>query len=274
MSQYVDVGRHGAAWSWGQPGRTLTRRRSGAVISVAAAAAALAAVLVVPWISMNAAIAARPALAWLDPDDTFGFITAHHAAMALLAIGLMLPAARPLREWGLARGDWRTAARALALFVPIVAVLAFGFDALPFIVSGAAPAVPYALTPVNLVGTLAFQWLFVGVAEELLFRGLLLGMLARAVERQIRVGRFRVSAAVILSAVIFGLAHGIIYQRAFMLPFRFDPNWSQIAWAVVLGVFCGSLRERTGSLVGPIIGHNVANGLVLSMTYLAVLITH
>lgn len=271
MSQYVDVGRRGAAWNWGPPGGALARLRTGA-IALALGTTALAIVLAVPWIAMNAAISARPALASLDPDDTFGYITVHHAVMAIMAVGLMLLAGQPLRERRPAPGSWRTATRALAVFVPVVAVLAFAFDAFPFLVSGTAPALPYALTPVNVIGTLAFQWLFVGVGEELLFRGLLLGMLARAVERQIRVGRFQVSVAVIVSAVAFALAHGVIYQQAFMLPFRFDPNWSQVAWAFVLGVFCGSLRQRTGSLLGPIVGHNVANGLVLSMTYLAVLV--
>ena len=269
MSQYVEVGRHGTAWSWGQPDGALSRLRTCA-IGVALGAAALAIALAVPWIAMNSAISARPALASLDPDDTFGYITVHHAVMAGLAIGLMRLAGQSFRDRRLEPGSRRTAARALAVFVPIVAVLAFGFDALPFMVSGTAPNLPYAFTPVNVIGTLAFQWLFVGVGEELLFRGLLLGMLTRAVQKQIRVGRFQVSAAVVVSAVVFALAHGVIYQQAFMLPFRFDPNWSQVAWAFVLGIFCGSLRQRTGSLLGPIIGHNVANGLVLSMTYLAV----
>jgi len=269
VSEYVDVGRHGAAWNWGPPDSALSRLRTCA-ISATLGAAALAIVLAVPWVAMNSAIAARPALVSLDPDDTFGYITVHHAVMAVLAIGLMLLAGQPLLDRGLAPGSRRTAVRALAVFVPVVAVLAFAFDALPFIVAGTAPALPYAVTPVNVIGTLAFQWLFVGVGEEMLFRGLLLGMLARAVDRQIRAGRLEVSAAVVLSAVLFALAHGVVYQGAFMLPFRFDPNWSQVAWAFVLGIFCGSLRQRTGSLLGPIIGHNVANGLVLSMTYLAV----
>jgi membrane protease YdiL (CAAX protease family) len=271
VSQYVDVGRRGTAWNWGPPDGALARLRTCA-IAVAVGTMALAVVLAVPWIAMNAAIAARPALASLDPDDTFGYITVHHAVMALLAIGLMLLAGQPIRDRRMAPGSRRVAARALAVFVPVVAVLAFAFDALPFIASGTAPALPYAFTPANVIGTLAFQWLFVGVGEELLFRGLLLGMLARTVEAQIRVGRFRVSAAVVVSAVVFALAHGVIYQGAFMLPFRFDPNWSQVAWAFVLGIFCGSLRQRTGSLLGPIVGHNVANGLVLSMTYLAVVV--
>jgi membrane protease YdiL (CAAX protease family) len=271
VSQYVDVGRQGSDWNWGPSGAVLARLRTRA-IAVAVGTAALAIALVVPWIAMKAAATARPALASLDPEDTFGYITVHHAVMAVLAIGLMLLARQPFRNRRLAPGSLRTTARALAVFVPVVAVLAFAFDALPFMASGTAPALPYAFTPVNVIGTLAFQWLFVGVGEELLFRGVLLGMLARAVEMQIRVGRFRVSAAVVVSAAVFALAHGVIYQGAFMLPFRFDPNWSQVAWAFVLGIFCGSLRQRTGSLLGPIVGHNVANGLVLGMTYLAVVV--
>ena len=213
-------------------------------------------------------------LARLDPDATFAYIVVHHAVMAGLSIAVMLAVLRPLSQWGLRMGDWRGALRSLAWFAPAVAVLAFAFDALPYLLSGTRPALSYAPTPLNVVATMAFAWLFVGVGEELLFRGVALGLLARAVPGRLQVGPLRVSVAGMLSALIFAVAHGVFYDRAFFLPFTFSPDWAQLGWAFLLGTWCAALRERTGSLLGPILCHNLSNGLVLTMSYLALALAH
>jgi hypothetical protein len=42
---------------------------------------------------------------------------------------------------------------------------------------------------------------------------------------------------------------------------------------MALGIYYAALRERTGSLLGPILSHNISDGLYISMTYLAVALT-
>lgn len=82
------------------------------------------------------------------------------------------------------------------------------------------------------------------VTEEPLFRGLILrGLLARS----------RTGTAVLLSAALFGLAH--------LNPWQFVS-------AALLGVLFGWWYVRTRSLVPGLIGHALANGLVLSATSL------
>lgn len=77
----------------------------------------------------------------------------------------------------------------------------------------------------------------VPVGEELLFRGLLQGWLRR----------FGTAVAVVVSALVFGLAHGVNV----VLPA-----------AIVLGVVLGIVRERSGSIWPAVAGHAVNNGVL------------
>lgn len=76
-----------------------------------------------------------------------------------------------------------------------------------------------------------------GICEELLFRGLIFSGLRR-------LGAW---PAVLLSALLFGLAHASIYR---LLP------------TFILGVLLGVLRWRSGSVVPGMVMHAVNNGLI------------
>lgn len=71
-----------------------------------------------------------------------------------------------------------------------------------------------------------------GVAEELLFRG----VLAQAL-------------GVVLSSVLFGLAHQV----------RGPARWVWAGWALALGLLLAGLFKATGSLAGPILAHCAIN---------------
>ncbi len=250
------------------------------VRDVALIVAALAALLILPWMGMNSGLTVQPAFAGLDPEGAFVFITVHHlvqGGVAVVAIAMLVAAGWSWREFGLAWGDVRLALRIVGIFAAIYTVVTLGFDFLPYAVSGQQPGLAYHFTPANIVGVLAFEWLLVGVSEEILFRGLIMGLLARAFHGHVRLGMgraaFRVSVAGILAAAIFAFAHTVAYDRAFFLPFTFRPDWLQVVEAFLLGLYYAALREKTGSLLGAIISHNVSDGLYMSMTFLAVAVT-
>lgn len=71
-----------------------------------------------------------------------------------------------------------------------------------------------------------------GVAEELLFRGVLSQALG-----------------VVLSSVLFGLAHQV----------RGPARWVWAGWALVLGLLLAGLFRSTGSLAGPVLAHCAIN---------------
>jgi membrane protease YdiL (CAAX protease family) len=93
--------------------------------------------------------------------------------------------------------------------------------------------------------TVLFLFLVVGapVIEELFFRGLLLRSLLR---------RFGPTVAVVVSAVVFGLAH-------------FEPL--QLAGLILFGLVLGVMAERTGRLGPGIVAHAAFNAAtVVSLT--------
>ncbi|WP_437575740.1 CPBP family intramembrane glutamic endopeptidase [Sorangium sp. So ce887] len=96
------------------------------------------------------------------------------------------------------------------------------------------------LRPVALDLSLGQVLLLAGLSslgEELLFRGLLTPLLG-----------------VLLSALVFGLAHQI----------RGPSRWVWVGWAMVVGAGLGAIFAATGSLVGPFLAHAVVNAVNLS----------
>lgn len=82
---------------------------------------------------------------------------------------------------------------------------------------------------------------YAGVAEELLFRGVLISKLSSYMP---------VPLAVVIAGVIFGLLHPV--TRAYALL------------AALLGIFWGALYVWSGNLLVPMIAHAASNAIVLA----------
>jgi membrane protease YdiL (CAAX protease family) len=96
--------------------------------------------------------------------------------------------------------------------------------------------------------------LITGLAEETIFRGFLVGMLAVLVPGRLRIGRLDLPVAGYLVALMFGLAH---YQS-----FMVDPFYAALAqqiYAFVWGLTYVWLMERSRSLLAPMIAHGMGN---------------
>ncbi len=76
-----------------------------------------------------------------------------------------------------------------------------------------------------------------GLGEEILFRGVLLPLLG-----------------LVASSLVFGLAHQM----------RGPSRWVWVSWAALAGVAFGLLFRLTGSLVGPLVAHALANAANLA----------
>jgi membrane protease YdiL (CAAX protease family) len=108
--------------------------------------------------------------------------------------------------------DIRVGLREFVFFTPIAIALGFALSFLHFH--------PTLASPLWFVGAWLFTLLFIAIPEELFFRGLMLNMLSR------RVGT---RAAVIISSILFGLAH--FNKRAAYF------NWRYVILAAIAGVF-------------------------------------
>jgi uncharacterized protein len=191
----------------------------------------------------------RPDMLWI------GYYYGHAAQLlyALLAIsllrrfyagdyGLRLPPEKSYVGW--------------AIFWGLVfGVLMTAVDYWPQILQMKPPAdKPYPLTAFNMAGWFSFEGIFVGPSEEVLFRGLLVTYLARAMPGSVSLGRYTMNGAGIVVAVLFAIAHmGNFFVEPFAMAF------GQQIYAFVLGILYAYWYEKSRSLLAPVIGHNVSD---------------
>jgi membrane protease YdiL (CAAX protease family) len=102
--------------------------------------------------------------------------------------------------------------------------------------------------------TLAYQLTMPGLEEEIFYRGLFLLALDRAFTARVKVGGAALGWSLLLCSLVFGLIHGLGVR---------DGAWSFDLMAFALP-FIGSLpavwlRAKTGSVVLPIVLHNLVN---------------
>ena len=155
-----------------------------------------------------------------------------------VALAISFPARR--RPWGLT-----------ALWVAGLIPLNFGLTALASTALGSPvgvrsdiqQAVSHLSAP-EVLGAIAAWALGPALSEELLFRGLLIGILASSALKQ--------RGAIVVSAVMFGLAH-------------VDPVQASIS--TVLGLYLGTLTWAAGSVRPAILAHALNNGLILGVIW-------
>ena len=102
---------------------------------------------------------------------------------------------------------------------------------------------------------LLFQATMPGLDEEPMFRGIILYTLSLAIiSKNYNVLGAKINVAGLLLVVLFGLVHGIIYSTG-------EWHFSCITIIItgVYGFILLWLREKTGSLIFPIVAHNLVN---------------
>lgn len=126
-------------------------------------------------------------------------------------------------------------------------------DYWPALLARTPPDPSYSVTAFDAAGFL-LGMLITGLAEETIFRGLLVGMLVVLVPGRLRIARLDLPVAAYIVALLFGLAH----WQAFVM----DPLHQAIAqqlYAFLWGLAYVWLMERSRSLLAPIVAHGVGN---------------
>ena len=102
---------------------------------------------------------------------------------------------------------------------------------------------------------LLYQATMPGLDEELFFRGLFLAVLTAAIPSGgLSLLGARITVAGLLTTLLFGLGHGVGIEDG--KPFV---SWIYIAVTGYLGFGLLWMRERTGSVLLPILAHNLIN---------------
>jgi uncharacterized protein len=186
---------------------------------------------------------------------------------ALLTRGFFLLPKFPGAEW-----NWAGKLMSFAGMLAIAALPAFGWRRTgitlvhrrgswpAYLVFTAFFALFFFLAVTNADGrddweTIAFQWTMPGLDEELFYRGVLLVAMNEAFGRKASMIGVSSGYGGALTCLLFGLIHALSFD---------DGAWSFDASAFLLtggpSVILLWLRERTGSLLLPVLAHNVANG--------------
>lgn len=155
-------------------------------------------------------------------------------------------------DFGLKKDESKQTKSYLIRFMLVFMILTILIYAIIIIIYGWQDYIGFPLTKSNVIQYLVFEGVVVGIGEELLFRALIYSILYQGFAKKIHIGKkVSLSYAVILSALIFSIAHINLFD------FSFDIF--QLFMAFVLGVFYGWLLENTKSIIGPILAHNLSD---------------
>ncbi len=131
----------------------------------------------------------------------------------------------------------------------------------PVIITGAmtlffavASAIAFAPSPNATFENLLFQATMPGLDEEFFFRGLFLLLLTQAFGRGLKIFGAETGWGFWLVVVIFGLGHGFSFEGG-----EIAVNYAAIVFTGLIGFVLTWMRERTGSLLVPVLFHNIFN---------------
>ena len=93
-------------------------------------------------------------------------------------------------------------------------------------------------------------------------------MLALVIKNRVFNGK--ASAANIIAAVIFGLAH----MSFSFAPLAVDYNPFQVVLSIVLGFFYGDCYEKSRSMYYPMMMHSISNVVMVGLTIMATYILY
>lgn len=156
--------------------------------------------------------------------------------LGILLVVFLIRRKKPLAEVRFKGVPFRTALAAVGVAPVLYLVVTLVLSALPEVWLESYAEASASLENTGVVAFIATA-LAAPVAEEVVFRGLILSRLRRAMPGWL---------ALVLSALIFGVCHG-------------HPVW--IAYAFVLGMIFGLMTLRTGSILPSMLTHILFNAI-------------
>jgi len=210
----------------------------------------------VPYLGVFAAIYASRIFHTPSPTGpTLGWLYSQHAFQLIFALVFIVVLKRfQAFDAGLRLPPERTYVPSAILWGLFFGVLMTIVDYAPDLLARRPMDLGFPVTRDNIVGWSIFEGIYVGPTEEIPFRSLLVGYLISAMPGKIRLGRFSMSWAGIIVAVLFALLH---FTSFFTRPSLAAAG--QQVYAFALGVLYAYWFEKSKSIVAPIVGHNVSD---------------
>lgn len=205
-----------------------------------------------------------PSFQFLDRANAFLYITIHHIFQGLISLLIMyvisLLRQISLADFGLTNNQWKYSLKRVIQFALVwwIIQLSVGF----YMMSNGTVAdlFSFELTVKNYLGYFLFQILLSGTSEELLYRALLIGLLLFLGNQAGFSKKLNIALAVMISMIAFIIGH-VSYT---IFPFAIlSYNVLQLLTVVIFGGFYTYLFIKTKSIFGPILAHNVLNGIIV-----------
>ena len=191
-------------------------------------------------------------------------LLANHAVMLVIAIALIAWLSRGnFPVYGFQWPKHRNYVKSALLWGAFLGLLMTFVDYFPQILRHLPPPENLSLTPRSIGAWLFFEGIYVGPTEETPFRGLLQTFLMQRTSGRVRFWKYEMHVAGVILALLFAGAH--------LFSFWTENFWlamGQQIYAFALGILYAYWREKSGSLLAPIIGHNVSDGVEYLLIFL------
>lgn len=206
----------------------------------------------------------NPIIHIIDNDGAFLWISVHHIFQLILTlVAMKIYFNRPLKELGFNLDNKKYIMKIIIGFI----IVYLGIKVLVWMIFiiNKGNVDHYFVFPAsfkNILGYWSFEAFISGTCEEPLFRGLVITILLQSWKGNFRVRKMNISEVMILSAILFALAH-ISFS---VFPFKIiqiDPV--QLLATFLLGLFYAHVFQKTKSLLGPILLHNLSNIITITI---------
>ncbi len=199
----------------------------------------------------------------IDPHKAYAWNYVHHITIMLLALIAILILKKVLKvDFGFGFGDWKIGTRYVVIFTGIFAGIALVVHVLMKI-NNSLPVYAFPLNKNNIIGTLCFQLLLTGPAEEMLYRALPITIFVHVLGKKIEV-KWGITLEIIIGSFLFAIAH----IKWSVFPLTIEADYSQLFYAFLQGIISGKAYQDSGSVIYPMFMHSISNVLMVGTGYI------
>lgn len=203
-----------------------------------------------------------PLYKYVDPDNVFMHLFIHHILQGIIFMLFIWIAGRLLglkiREFGFNLNDYKTSMKYIIIFCIIWAFIQFSVSYL-LIRNGTAYDMGFEVNLRNTTGYLLFQILLSGTSEELFYRGFVITVLMILLKPYYKKELGLYVIVILLSTINFMIGH--IGYQLFPPQITYINGLQQLT-VIISAVVQGITFLKTKSLLGPILMHNLLNGII------------
>jgi len=199
----------------------------------------------------------------LDPFEAFARVSVHHIIEMLIVLAVIMILGKLLKvDFGFGLGDRKTGTKYVVVYTAIFAGIALVTHIL-MLINNRLPVYDFPLNKNNILGTLGFQLLLSGPAEEILYRALPITMFVYVLGKSVKV-KWGITLETLIASFLFTIAH----MKWSLFPLTIEANYFQLFYAFVQGIILGKAYQDSHSIVYPMFMHSISNVLMVGTGYL------